>query len=90
MPSWLDGSWVDAYSVGVGLLFALIKYGVLAWMNKPRQRFIPLWINGLAIFPIMMLTVSPFSTFVLDQLLKASKVTLFIAGIVAFFALIQD
>ena len=46
--------------------------------------------NGLAVFPLMLLMGSTFSTYLTAELLGSNKAILFGSGAVALFAILED
>jgi hypothetical protein len=89
----IDGDFVDKWSIVFGVVYALVKHGLLFYrkqahaMSGPRFGFSI--VNGLALFPVTMLTIGSISSDVLTMLLHGSRITLFIAGVVAFFAILS-
>lgn len=91
MPSLeVDGNWVDIASVICALLFALVKYqqrGRQKWVSKITAYD---FATGTSLFPMLMLTVSVFSSTLLTELLQANKLTLSVAGLIALLSILED
>lgn len=86
----VDGNWVDLASVFCALLFALVKYqqrGRQKWVSK-RTAYD--FATGTSLFPMLMLTVSVFSSTLLAELLQANKLTLSVAGLIALLSILED
>jgi hypothetical protein len=47
-------------------------------------------LNGLALFPLILLMGSSFSQYLTDQLVETNKVIMFGAGALALFAILED
>jgi hypothetical protein len=47
-------------------------------------------LNGLAIFPLLLMMGSTFSDYLTKELIETNKVILFGAGAVALFAILED
>lgn len=96
MPSYeslvalLDGSWFDAASLGVA-----IGYSAQKCYRAENQRWISRATgfdiaNGVAIFPLLMLSLGSLSSPALEALIASNRVILTVAGIVAIFALVSE
>jgi hypothetical protein len=46
--------------------------------------------NGVALFPLLILTLSVFSSHLVDSLVQASKISLSVAGAFALLAILEE
>jgi hypothetical protein len=89
--AWIDANWVD-----VGAVVCSVAYTVWRWSKcTPRRLFIHTdtgtdFAKYLAIFPLAILAVSPFSSRLLSELFSATRITLCVAGVVALIAILRD
>ena len=88
--SYLDGNWID-----IGSLIGAIVYAVREHkMCHPPRRFIcrETGINiahGTALFPLLLLGLSVFSSRITSELLTASRIILSAAGVVALLSILE-
>jgi hypothetical protein len=90
LSGYIDGSWVDQFSLLGGTVYATREYII----SNPKPKFISKTIavhiaHGVVLFPLAMLGLSAFSTPLTHELLTSSRLILSIAGIVAFFAIVE-
>lgn len=83
-----DANWLDTCSfvAGVGNVFFQKLRLSLSWNG---ERFFFAFMNGLAVPPLVLLTLATFASGLLFYLAKASRVTLCIAGIAGLLALLD-
>jgi len=88
---YLDANWIDAGAILGALIFAAYR-----WKKAdPSRRFLHTrtgydFANGAALFPLFVLALSVFSSWLVKELMSASRVTLSVAGVVALLALLED
>lgn len=87
----IDGGWFDIASLIVSAVYAVYR--------KVRVRSAGKWIcrdtsldilNGVALFPLLMLALSCVATKALAALEHSSPIILSVAGIVALFAVLEE
>lgn len=91
--SYFDGSFVDVGSLVLALVFVV-------WQrrNLPCEDRCDFWsrqtgralVNAISIFPLLLLSLSIFSSKLTELLLSGSKITLTIAGCYALFTMLED
>lgn len=87
----LRDGWVDPTT-------CLVAMGYAGWRHhkiSPTKKFISREtgadvLNGTAIFPLLLLTLSVFSRYLAAELMLTNKVILFAAGVVALLAVLED
>lgn len=85
-----DGNWIDCVSAVVAVFFMLAqkrRKEIDKWTDRRLASYIA---TGIGLFPVLILALSIVSTDLLHELLKASRVTLFIAGTFALLAMLED
>lgn len=86
----IDGSWVDIGSIITGILYII-------WLRFRRSRRVPFlskntafdFANGISVFPLILLTLSPIASVLMEGLIDASKISLGVAGIFSLFAILE-
>jgi hypothetical protein len=87
---YFDGNWID-----IGSLLGAVIYAVReSRLASPPQRIIcrQTGVNiahGIALFPLMILALSVFSSWLTHELLTTSKIILSAAGLVALLAILE-
>lgn len=93
---WIDGNWIDMGSLGVALIYALIKSlrrskpgrgPMSSLVSKATAMDVA---NGTSIFPLLLLGLTIASSKILELLLTANKSILSVAGICALLAILED
>ena len=89
----LDGNWIDIGSLISGgcivLLSSYIKtqHAKVKFISKETaKRFA----DGIAIFPLMLLAVSPLSSQIIHDFETSSRLTMAISGVFGLFAILED
>jgi hypothetical protein len=79
-----DGNWIDMLTISSGLIALLVKPALRnfsnirpCWMHKDTLND---FLSGASIVPFALLLAAPFSSWILKELLSASKVSLGLAG----------
>jgi hypothetical protein len=79
-----DGNWIDMLTVSSGLIAISIKPALRNFSNiKPfwmHRDALNDFLSGASIIPFILLLAAPFSSWILKELLLASKVSLGLAG----------
>jgi hypothetical protein len=89
--SFFDGSWFDAASFAVAVAYAYWKS-----LRAPvKQKFISKSTamdvaNGTSLFPLFALSLSLFSSKLLEEIIHSNKLILSVAGLCALLALLED
>jgi hypothetical protein len=92
IPSFaFDGNWVDVGSIVTGAVYI----GLQRFRRATPVRLISKetgtdFANGTALFPLLVLTVCPLSTGLVNGLVEASKMTLAVAGFFALLAVLEE
>lgn len=86
----IDGSWIDISSFSGGVMYAGIR-----WHRNDDQKLVCQdtgldILNGIALFPLLLLAVSTFSSGALSALLESNRIMLSASGIVALCAVLED
>jgi hypothetical protein len=87
----LDLNWIDDGTFFVALVYAFYRH----LRSKPRKAFVSKrtrkdFLDGTALFPLAVLTLSLFSPRLTSDLLHANKLILSVAGFVAILAVLED
>jgi hypothetical protein len=87
----IDGNWVDIGSFITGFVYII-------WLRCRGSRTVPFlskntafdFANGLSVFPLILLTLSPIASVLMKGLVDASKISLGVAGVFSLFAILED
>jgi hypothetical protein len=87
----IDGNWVDIGSFITGFIYII-------WLRCSGSRTVPFlskntafdFANGLSVFPLILLTLSPIASVLMKGLVDASKISLGVAGMFSLFAILED
>ena len=84
-------NWIDEGTFIVALGYAVRRHFIVT----PRKRFVSRetrkdFVDGTALFPLAILTLSLFSDRLTDALLHANKLILSVAGFVSILAVLED
>jgi hypothetical protein len=89
LPSFIDGGPFDIITLSVAIVIACAK----CWRHKheliSKETGFHI-IHGLAIFPLLTLSISAFSHEAVTELAKSNPVILSGAGFVALLAILED
>ena len=85
-----DANWIDACSVATAIVYGYFKAKKQGLNNYVSFEFGTIVINGVAIFPIVVLMFSTFFSGLLNELANASRTTLFISSIFSLLAILED
>ena len=90
MLPYIDGSWIDIGSIVGAFGYALRQH----YTRRPRPPTLSKvtgvdFANGTALFPLLILSLAVFSSWLTAQLLTSSKVILSAAGVVALLSLLE-
>jgi hypothetical protein len=89
---YFDANWVDVGAYLGGVAYAIRKY---LTVQPRRPKFLCAqagldFADGTALFPLGVLALAAFSTWLVTQLLSASRITLSVAGVFALLALLEQ
>jgi hypothetical protein len=88
---YLDGSWLDGMSLLCAIVYAETRRRKRKTHKKVICRETGIDIaNGVGIFPLFVLSLTTFSSFMLPRLLEANKLILSVAGVVALLAILDE
>jgi hypothetical protein len=88
-----DGNRVDVATLILALLYAAIMHRRVgkALGRKPISMQTGLCVvHGIALFPLLLLSLSVFSSQALEELVHSDKIIISVAGIVALLAVLED
>jgi hypothetical protein len=89
--SWIGEKWVDLLSVFGGLLYVCILHQQKKISHNVISRTTGLlFLEGLAIPPLVLLIPAAFDTKVLQAIMSSSRVTLVGASVIAIMALLES
>lgn len=87
----IDGNWVDIGSLITGLFYVLFTRIRARNIKKIITRQTGLdFASGAALFPLIIMTGSVVSSFFIQSLIEASKISLSVAGFFALLAILED
>lgn len=87
----IDGNWVDIGSLGTGLIYTI--YSIIK--NRDHTKLFSKqtgfsFANGIALFPLLIMTFSVMSSALIKGLVEASKISLSAAGFFALLAILEE
>ncbi len=86
----IDIHWIDALSVATGIIYSLIKSkkkGITKLNSIHRIHYIA---TGVSLFPMFIMVISTFSSHLLLELSNSSRLILFVSGLYAIFAILDE
>lgn len=87
----IDGNWIDICSIFSGLLYVGYRRKYCGITTKLLSRPTGMdFANGVALFPLFLLTFSVLSSHIVKNLVEASKISLSVAGAFALLAILED
>lgn len=88
----MDGNWIDIGSLFSGVLYVIFQMKRPACLKSgpilSKQTALD-FVNGTALFPLMILSLSVLSSDLVQSLLEASRLSLSIAGIFSVMAILE-
>lgn len=90
----IDGNWVDIATLTTGAVAVALK-PVLRWQRDVR----PIWVhrdvvmdflNGAVLFPFLLMIFSAIYSQAMDALIKQSKISLALAGVIGMLFLAKE
>lgn len=87
---WVDASWVDQGSFISAVIFLMVQKLRKVVNFKSRREVLEAFMNGFALFPLLVLFGSFFSSKLVASLASASRVTLLFASVAAIYAVVRD
>lgn len=87
----IDGNWIDICSIFTGFVYVYYRRkhcGVTTKLLSKTTGFD--FANGVALFPLGLLTLSVISSHLVASLVEASKISLSVAGAFALLAILED
>jgi hypothetical protein len=86
-----DGNWVDVGSIITGMLYVPVMCYRRVTPIKLLSKGTGIdFANGMALFPLCIMAVSPLSSGLVKGLVEASKPSLAIAGVFALLAILEE
>ena len=86
-----DGNWFDLASFGFALVYAFwrskkapTRHGLISKASAMNIA------NGTSLFPLLALSLSLFSSHLLEEIIHANRLILSVAGLCALLALLED
>jgi hypothetical protein len=89
----VDGNWIDIGSLlsGGGLLITATLLNCRGNQSKfISKNSAKLFADGIAIFPLLLLAISPISSQIIHDLETSSRLSMAIFGVFGLFAILED
>lgn len=89
--SLIDGNWIDICSLLSGFVYVAYRRKFCVATGKLVSKETGFhFANGVALFPLLVLTFSTLSSHLVQSLLEASKISLSVAGAFALLAILEE